>query len=356
MQNRFLHIRPELSLIVLICLLAARPVYSIDPGSRETINIGIMIRDDSHRPAVDAARLAIDLYNARGGHDGITFELVVKSVDGPWGIGSNQAVDLVYEDEVVAIIGSLDGRNAHLVEQVATKARILFLSTWATDPTLSQAYVPWYFRIIPNADQQAAQLFDAVYDEGSEKIAFYSQDSYDAKTAAKSFLRKCALGGKGSPPGCNKKEDPAALVGMIKEKGIEKLVLFGDSDFSMEIYSTFEDQDIKCDIYAGVDFFSGEGGKPPVLSDFDRLVYLGSGFPDRPEGKQFTEEFTKEFGYPPGEMAAYSYDGATLILEAILHAGTEREKIQKYLNSVHLSGSLTGDIRFDELGNRVIIQ
>ncbi len=70
---------------------------------------------------------------------------------------------MVFEDEVVAIMGSLDGRNAHLAEQVATKTRIAFLSSWATDMTLSQAFVPWYFRCIPNDQQQASSLIEEIY-------------------------------------------------------------------------------------------------------------------------------------------------------------------------------------------------
>ena len=46
-------------------------------------------------------------------------------------------------------MGSHDGRNAHLVEQVATKSQVVFLSAWASDPTLSQAFVPWFFSCVP---------------------------------------------------------------------------------------------------------------------------------------------------------------------------------------------------------------
>ena len=34
-----------------------------------------------------------------------------------WGAGSKESVSLVYEDQVCAIIGTLDGRNGHLAEQ-----------------------------------------------------------------------------------------------------------------------------------------------------------------------------------------------------------------------------------------------
>ncbi len=82
--------------------------------------------------------------NERGGFNGSPFKLVVRTTEGPWGAGSKESVGLVYEDEVRAIVGSLDGRNAHLAEQVVAKSHLVYMETKATDPTLSQAYVPWF--------------------------------------------------------------------------------------------------------------------------------------------------------------------------------------------------------------------
>ena len=95
-------------------------------------------------------------------------------MEGPWGTGSKEAVSLIFDDEVTAIMGSHDGRNAHLVEQVTTKTRIVFLSAWASDPTLSQAFVPWYFSCVPNDMQQADVLIKTIYKKSNTKLAVIS--------------------------------------------------------------------------------------------------------------------------------------------------------------------------------------
>ena len=84
-------------------------------------------------------------------------------MEGPWGTGSKQAVNLVFDEEVVAMLGSHDGRNAHLVEQVSAKSRVVFLSAWSGDPTLAQAFVPWFFNCVPNDLQQADVLIEEIY-------------------------------------------------------------------------------------------------------------------------------------------------------------------------------------------------
>ena len=109
---------------------------------------------------------------------------------GQWGTGSKQAVDLIFAENVCAIIGSSNGRNAHLVEQVAAKTRKVFLSAWAGDPTLAQAFVPWYFSCVPNDNQQAEVLIEEIYNKRKiTKIAVVSDNSYDSKLALESFVK-----------------------------------------------------------------------------------------------------------------------------------------------------------------------
>ena len=127
---------------------------------------------------------------------GIKFELVVRSMEGPWGTGSKQAVNLVFDEEVVAMLGSHDGRNAHLVEQVSAKSRVVFLSAWSGDPTLSQAFVPWFFNCVPNDLQQADALFEEIYNKRKlNKIAVVSDHGYDSQSSLKNFLKKVKMEG-----------------------------------------------------------------------------------------------------------------------------------------------------------------
>ncbi len=152
----------SLSLVCFLIVFVSKPAITgaqalghSDQQGRK-VKIGLLIPGPEALAAKHGAELAIREANEAGGNQ--TYQLVVRSTDGPWGAGSKESVSMVFEDEVVAIMGSLDGRNAHLAEQVATKTRIVFLSSWATDMTLSKAFVPWYFRCLPNDHQQAVSL------------------------------------------------------------------------------------------------------------------------------------------------------------------------------------------------------
>ncbi|NLJ44013.1 MAG: ABC transporter substrate-binding protein, partial [Bacteroidales bacterium] len=83
----------------------------------DTIKIGLLIQDKGSEAAIRGAELAVRKANLQGGFEGKKFSLVVRSMEGPWGTGSKQAVNLIFEEKVWALTGCHDGRNAHLVEQ-----------------------------------------------------------------------------------------------------------------------------------------------------------------------------------------------------------------------------------------------
>jgi ABC-type branched-subunit amino acid transport system substrate-binding protein len=101
--------------------------FQIPVKADTTVKIGLLIQDNNSLAARYGAELAIRKANETGGFRGKQFRLITRSMEGPWGTGSKQAVDLIDGENVCAILGSHDGRNAHLVEQVSAKERIVFL-------------------------------------------------------------------------------------------------------------------------------------------------------------------------------------------------------------------------------------
>ena len=203
----------------------------VENGPGETIKIGLLIPDKKSLSAKQGAELAIRNANEKGGLNGKHFQLVLRSMEGPWGAGSRQAVNMVFEDEVLAILGSHDGRNAHMVEQVSAKSRFIFLSAWSTDPTLTQAFVPWFFNCVPNDLQQADALIKEIFIKRNlNKIALVSDSDYDAKMALQNFAKKVRSTGKPEPVqflyniGSKNFNE---LIGLLDKANADAIVLFG---------------------------------------------------------------------------------------------------------------------------------
>lgn len=320
----------------------------------DAIKIGLLIPDRESLAARHGAELAIREANERGGN--LTFQLVVRSTEGPWGAGSKESVSMVFEDGVVAIMGSLDGRNAHLAEQVATKTRIAFLSSWATDMTLSQAFVPWYFRCIPNDQQQAISLVREIYQRRKlTKLSIIASEAYDARYAAATFVkvtRSLELSAPSVFTYGSRGGRLSEILTAVEEDGDEAIVLFGEPTLASVIIPGLKQRGMNQMIFGTLAVTDGGKTGGPDWRHLEGSILVSSGhwFTDR--GMAFQKEFQHIYGYQPGAAAAYAYDGINVIIGVIRRAGVDRDRIIEAFARIKHPSGITGDIQFDENGNR----
>ncbi len=322
----------------------------------KTIKIGLLIPDNNSKAAKHGAEMAIRKANENGGLNGKPFRLVIRSMEGPWGTGSKQAVDLIFKENVCAIMGSSDGRNGHLVEQVTTKARIVYLSTWASDPTLAQAFVPWYFTCIPTDLQQADAFIEEIYNKKRlTRVATVSDKGYDSKLAVESLLKKTKLAGKADPLQLyydSPDKDFIDLPDKIKKAEINTIVLFGNPSLSLRLIRQLQQRKMNQSVFGALSILDEDELPGQDLKDYENVVLVSSGNWSGSKGIAFREDFMKTYGKIPGAVATYSFDGMSLLLEAIRIAGPDRDEIQKSLKKIHFEG-VTGSIQFDDKGKRV---
>ena len=324
--------------------------------SGKTVKIGLLIPDNNSQAAKYGAELAIRNANEKGGFNGKPFQLVVRSMEGPWGTGSKQAVNLIFEENVCALMGSPDGRNAHLVEQVTTKARIVFLSAWASDPTLAQAFVPWYFSCVPTDLQQADALIEEIYNKRQlTKIAAVSDNDYDSKMGLENFVKKTKLTGKANPVQLfydSQAQDFNGLIDQINSADVRGIILFGKPSASMRIISQLKERKMNQSVFGSLSLLGENEISGQNMKYYENVVLISPGNFSGSKGLAFREEFQKTYGKMPCAVAAYSFDGINLLIEAIRNAGLDRENIQRALAKIRYEG-VTGLIQFDDKGKRV---
>jgi branched-chain amino acid transport system substrate-binding protein len=346
----------SLTQVILIFLFLSGIVtlYSQAPGVKNTVKIGLLIQTNNTFEAKNGAELAIEKANKNGGYAGRDFELIVKSMEGPWGTGSKQAVDMIFNDRVVAIIGSHDGRNAHLVEQATTKAHIVFLSAWAGDPTLSQAFTPWFFNCVPNDNQQAEKLVYQIMHKKFRKVLIVTDSDYDANSALKSFMRKSAELNLPVPDtiaaGISEKDIFETAASVIRmNPGC--LLLFTKPVSAEILLERLNAMGYSGPVYGPLSVI----GESPRLLEYaeglENLLLLTSGNWFLKENSEFAASYQKKYRAWPGARAAYAYDAVSVLINNIRELGDNRETLHKDLiNSV--SAGVTGTIKFDEKGNR----
>jgi branched-chain amino acid transport system substrate-binding protein len=322
----------------------------------KSVKIGLLITDNNSLSAVHGAEMAIRKANEQGGYRSKPFQLIVRSMEGPWGTGSKEAVNLIYEESVCALMASCDGRNSHLVEQVTAKTRIVFLSAWASDPTLSQAFVPWYFSCVPTDLQQAHSLIEEIYNKRKlTKIAAFSGDDYDSKLALENFVKLTKLEEKTVPLQLfydNNNENLTDLIDQINNADIKCIVLFGKHSASVQLLQQLEHRKINVLIFGTLSLLNEDEISDQDMKYYENVIFVSS--LSLPESKNltFSEDYQRTYGKLPGIVAEYAFDGMNLLIEAINSAGFEREGIQNYLSKIRYSG-VTGLIQFDNKGKRM---
>ncbi len=321
----------------------------------DTINIGLLISDNKAIEAVQGAEIALNNANKRlETKEKNYFKLIVLSMEGPWGTGSKQAVSLIYQHNVWAILGSHGGRNAHLVEQVTAKEHNIFLSAWSTDPTLSKAFVPWYFSCVYNDSQQAESLVDEIYvAKNISTAAVISDDGYDSKSAADNFVKAVILKGKEEPLKFvqnNDSENLGNIVDMIAAAHPGCIVLFTQPDVSLKIITRLHARRIDVPVYGTLSLLQNDI-TADQLTELNKTIITASADWLRNDEYPFTREYNKKYGKLPGAVAAYAYDGLSIIIRAIMDSNYNRDNLQKSMANIKYKG-ITGDVRFDDRGNR----
>jgi branched-chain amino acid transport system substrate-binding protein len=343
---------PRRAFLIICLAFTFLPLWS---QQAEPIKIGLLIQDKASLAAKHGAELAIKMANEKGGGNGRPFQLITKDMEGPWGTGSKQAVDLIFENEVWALLGSHDGRNAHLVEQAATKSTVVFLSAWSSDPTLSQAFVPWFFNCVPNDRQQADELIEEIYNKRKfTRVVTIADNAYDSNQALKSFLQSIKLSGKSEPvnlPYNNSARELNVLADQVIKAKANCIVLFCQPSSSLEIIRILQQRKMNEPVFGTLSILNENMLSEKEFREFDNMMSVSSGIWNGSKNMAFRQEYEKLYGKMPGLVAAYAFDGMNLLIEAIrISGGPELEKIQQALSKIRHEG-VTGPIRFDSKGN-----
>ncbi len=328
-----------------------------DPEGLTTVRLGVI--GPERRPEGQSLRRGVDLAvseanaNAPGGYRGKPFEVVFRADDGPWGMGAKQVAALAYEDSVWAVIGSLNGGDAHLAELVAAKLWVPVLSPTASDHTIDYANVPWVFRAFPSDTEQAALLVRYATGVGRLLLALV-EDDREGRTG----LRRLE-GAISRAPGFDlagrpfKAHTPGAAVQPGDLQGADAVVVWASPAATRVMVET-----LRALGYNGPVLLPSCALSEQVLSRADLVGELvvaapfDFGVPDTAY-TGFRQRYRAAYAADPDPIAAFAYDTTRLTLSAIQRAGLNRARIRDALTRTDFKG-VVGRHAFDALGGSLL--
>lgn len=286
---------------------------------------------------------------------GGTCPLIAAANTGQWNAGAGELVRLVYSEGIGGVLGPVDSRSAHLAEQVVARAkgRFLLLTPWASDPALTRIKVPWFFRLVPDDARQAEALLREIY--GAPTVhtlaAVIAQSHYDSRVAAETFEKVATARGLPALRKIVLTTDAASLdslVADVRNARPEALILFAPSDAAARVVRRLREAGVTAPFFGPLRLASptfldpaGEAAEGMVLAAPEEA--FGSA------AERFRARYNRTLSAP----AAYGYDGAAVLIEALRSTGPgEIEALRRALAATRRAG-MTGRIEFDASGNRV---
>ena len=316
------------------------------------------------------AKLAITDMNASAEAKaaGITFVGVTGDDQGDPKTGVNVANQFASDPALVGVMGHLNSGVSIPSSAVYNRANIVMVSPASTNPQLTLQGFKNVFRVCTIDSVQGPAAADRATADLGKKACFVVDDSTPYGTGlADEFAKEfAAKGGKvlGREKTGDKDTDFKALVTKIKATNPDMVYYGGIYNAGALLSKQLKDGGVKVPLMGGDGLYDGQyiklAGAANAEGDFATSV--GLPLAQLPAGEKFTTEF--KAAYPNDEIAAYdaySYDGATVIMKAVLVAAgkvtaakvtsTEgRTAIIAAVAATNYTG-ITGAIAFDAKGD-----
>jgi branched-chain amino acid transport system substrate-binding protein len=338
------------------------------PLGLESVRIGFLgplegsVEEALGRQMLQGSILAIEEANAKGGYNGIPYELMKHNDVGLWGAAANTLVKMD-EEGVWAILGSIDGTVTHVALRVALKLEIPIVNTGDPDPTLTETRIPWIIRIIGDDRQSSYALANEIYlVRGYKHVAVLRTNVRYGRVGVKEFSDASKRLGHPLLFELQFSEGDTSFTDQLQRIAntpAEAIMIWGNAKETAAILKQIKDLGMNHAVFGSDRLVSKEflalAGKHAegVISTYPYNPKL-----NEPYLQQFNKNYLTRFGIEPDVFAAHAYDGMNLIIEAINRVGLNRIKIRDVLTDLEtfqgyqgVTGKLVLDASWNDIGD-----
>jgi branched-chain amino acid transport system substrate-binding protein len=304
------------------------------------------------RRMLNGASLAVDEANASGGYGGKPFRLILHNDSAIWGASSNEVIKMVYDDQDWAMFGSISGDTTHIALRASLKAEIPIVNSAATDPTIVETLIPWYFSVLQDDRTQGYTLARHIYtDLGLKRIALLRVNDRYGRFGVGKF--RDASRRLGHPVVIEQKFFPSDTdftrqLKVISESRVDGIVLWTDQPKAAMILKQMQELGMKQRVFGshrtlGDELIAQAG---PAADGF-QAVYPYNPTSTNPAWLAFNARYETRYHEKPDHFAALAYDQMQILLQAICLAGLNRAMIRDALYGTINYTGVTGPMQFD---------
>jgi branched-chain amino acid transport system substrate-binding protein len=284
---------------------------------------------------------------------------VIQKEDAPqWGSAANIAVDFK-DNDVLGYLGTIDGDATHVALRVTLKIETYMINTSDPDPTLTETQIPWLTRVFPDDRQQCWRLaYLVVRERGCKRVAVLRESSRPGRVGVMHFINYIRR--LGAPPVAHLlyeagARDLSTQIKAIKEADPDAVLFYGQPGDIGKAVAALRAAGLQAQFF-GFDRLKEEGFARAAGAAAEGMTITYFFNPERtdPPWVEFVGRFQKRWGEKPDIYAAYGYDGARLMIEAINRAGPNRFRVRDYLANLEEWDGVTGHMIFDGRWDNIV--
>jgi branched-chain amino acid transport system substrate-binding protein len=311
---------------------------------------------DAGRYGVQGAKLAVEEVNNAGGVLGRQLELVIEDDQ-----SLNPSTVLAFskltgDKNIVAFLGPTRSTQIQsIAPSVKQTGRPVMIG--GTDPSLTLAGNPWFFRFRPSDTYTARVMSDYGLNKlGKKKWAIvHATDAFG--TNAKTLFTE-ALKRQGAEPVMvegqpNNSPDYTAVALAVKQSGADILATFITFEPDVAIFARQLRQLGVNIVWLGSPSITTTTARKLAGATLYGTFAVADFHPEaNPEAKSFSQKYLAAYKTTPDFFASWPYDAVHVLAQAITKAGsTEPQKIRDALLGVKGYRGVEGTYNFDQNGD-----
>lgn len=306
-------------------------------------------------PSLNAAKVVVDMVNAKGGVLGKQVELISEDDQCKPELATNVATKLI-SDKVFAVMGHICSGATKAAMPLYNAAHIVSMSPSSTPPNLTAPGVnPMFFRTIAKDDAQAELTSKFIQEGIKAKSVAYIHDNGDYGKGFcdlnRKFLEKAGIKTELFEAINPDAVDFSAIVRKLRRAKVDVIVFGGYQPAASKLLQQLRRDRVKTTVVG-----------PDGLKDEAFLKMAGSAaegvycsYPkdtsNLPIYKQAHEGHLKMFKSEPGSFYYNAYAATLALLNAVQKAGsTDTDKIIQVLHTQSVDTPL-GSIHFNQNGD-----
>ena len=305
----------------------------------------------------NGARLAVEEANKAGvkiGGKDVKFTLLAEDDQADPKVGTTVAQKLV-DAKAVGVVGHLNSGTSIPASPIYNQAGIPVISGSATNPKLTEQGFKNQFRVVGRDDQQGPAIASYLASEKKPKLVAVIDDATAYGEGIANEVEKTLRGAKikvlPREKGTDKTTDWKAILTKLRGQNPDAVFYGGMDATGGPLLKQGRELGMKAV------FSFGDGACTDKMKELageaaEGLLCSQAGIPPQAASKAFLDAYKKRFNMDPILYAPFTYDAANLLIEAMKKAGSSDPKAYlPELQKINFTGA-TGNIQFDDKGDR----